>query len=158
MRAPVHLNFWRKHFEIWMWQRFWTTTQRLPSLMPSKMTLGVPCRRTCILSSWWAAFLLDSGSASFIPKWRKAGSTGVPSFVQSYSISVVLHCKLMLSCCFVPSPHSLCICFVILNSQGTDELDSSQGALVIHWRTDADGCIEGYQPAGKYNLVFQTWH
>lgn len=34
------------------------------------------------------AFLLVSGSASFVPKRRNAGSAGVPSFVRSYSVSV----------------------------------------------------------------------
>lgn len=34
------------------------------------------------------AYLIVSGSASFVPKRRNAGSAGVPSFVRSYSVSV----------------------------------------------------------------------
>lgn len=46
------------------------------------------------------AFLLVSGSASFVPKRRNAGSAGVPSFVRSYSVS----CRpwLMIACCTTP--------------------------------------------------------
>ena len=33
------------------------------------------------------AFMIVSGSASFVPKRRNAGSAGVPSFVRSYSVS-----------------------------------------------------------------------
>lgn len=36
------------------------------------------------------AFLIVSGSASFVPKRRNAGSAGVPSFVRSYSVSGVV--------------------------------------------------------------------
>jgi hypothetical protein len=34
------------------------------------------------------AFLLVSGSASFVPKRRNAGSSGVPSFVRSGVVSI----------------------------------------------------------------------
>lgn len=80
------------------------------------------------------AFLIVSGSASFVPKRRNAGSAGVPSLVRSYNVSSVCERHRFLTLAFYAH---LVVHLFDQAKQSDGSLESEEPALGERMRLDA---------------------